>query len=256
MSPDTKVDAINDAFRRRILDGEFGTAGRLPSLRMLAEQFDTTHETMNKVIQRLQAEGLLISLGRAGVFVNSTHKHIPGITRNLAQFFDEQGLKLEETNIEDPSWVMATKEVADALNIKGKTSVVRRYRQQGTLRGTTLIPFRLAENFYSPELVDEEFLERMQLDVSFDVLEAIKMTYHKEIRWVHEDVIGRLPSAEEQGLLNINRQTPVFDVRRTSYISDDDGKDENRSALMFSRIVFVASYFVLSYDYIPYWLSK
>ena len=68
MSPETKIDSIADALRQRIVNGDFGTAGRLPSLRLLSEEYGTTHETMNKVIQRLQAEGLLTSLGRAGVF--------------------------------------------------------------------------------------------------------------------------------------------------------------------------------------------
>src|SRR5260221_9971855 len=110
MSPETKVDSIINDFRQRILNGEFGTAGRLPSLRMLAEQFDTTHETMNKVIQRLQAEGLLFSEGRAGVFVNSVQKHIPGLTPKLADFFQEQGLILEEANIDMASRVVAEHE--------------------------------------------------------------------------------------------------------------------------------------------------
>jgi DNA-binding GntR family transcriptional regulator len=256
MSPDMRVDVINDELRRRILKGEFGTAGRLPSLRMLAEQFGTTHETMNKVVQRLQAEGLLLSLGRAGIFVNSTQKHIPGITRNLAEFFQQQGLTLEETNIDEPSIVKAPAEVAEALNLEEGTEVVRRYRSQGLPQGYSIVPYRLAESFYPKELVDEEMLERMRQDVHFDVLAAIKVAHSIEINRVHEDVYGRLPTLEEQEKLKIVRNTPVFDIRRTNYAVDEDGKDEHSQVIMYSRIIFVASHFVLSYDYTPYWLSK
>lgn len=256
MSPDMRVDMINDELRRRILDKEFGTAGRLPSLRLLAEQFGTTHETMNKVVQRLQAEGLLISLGRAGIFVNSTQKHIPGITPNLAEFFQQQGLILEETDIEEPSLVKAPAEVIEALNLEEGTKVIRRYRSQGVNQGYSIVPYRLAENYYPIELVDEEMLEQMRRDVRFDVLAAIKATHMIEIGRVHEDVYGRLPTSEEQEKLKIVRNAPVFDIHRTGYAVDEDVKLEQSQVIMFSRIIFVASYFVLSYDYTPFWLSK
>ncbi len=256
MSPDMRVDMINDELRRRILAGEFGTAGRLPSLRMLAEQFGTTHETMNKVVQRLQAEGLLISLGRAGVFVNTTQKHIPGITQNLAEFFQQQGLPLEEANIDEPSIVKAPAEVAEAFNVEEGTEVVRRYRSQGVRQGYSIVPYRLAESFYPVMLVDEEMVEQMRQDVRFDVLAAIKAAHSIEINRVHEDVYGRLPTVFEQEKLKIVRNAPVFDIRRTNYTVDEDAGDEHSQVIMFSRIIFVASHFVLSYDYSPYWLSK
>jgi DNA-binding GntR family transcriptional regulator len=74
--PEVKVDDITNALRERILSGEFGTGGRLPSLRMFAAQYGTTRETMNKVAQRLQAEGLLSSLGTAGVFVRASRTRL------------------------------------------------------------------------------------------------------------------------------------------------------------------------------------
>jgi DNA-binding GntR family transcriptional regulator len=248
MSPDTKVDDINDAFRERILRGEFGTAGRLPSLRMLAEEFGTTHETMNKVIQRLQAEGLLISRGRAGVFVQSRHARIPGITSRFDLFLQqEMGLTPVETNIDEPSIVDAPPEVARALGVTEGTPVVQRSRRQGT----TGIHYRLAKNFYPLELVGEEVLERIKQDVHFDVLEAIREKHHQVIKRVHEDVYARLPTSEERELLKIVRNAPVLEVFRTSYSEKEGG-----IPIMFSHIIFVASAFVLSYDYpVYYWSS-
>lgn len=239
MSPDTKVDAINDAFRQRILNGEFGTAGRLPSLRMLAEQFNTTHETMNKVIQRLQAEGLLVSYGRAGVFVHIPRSRIPGITPRFDFYLEQQGLTPVETNVEEPDIVPAPAEVAEAFKTEEGTPVVQRFRRQGT----STEHLRLAENFYPVHLVDEEMLARLRTDSKYDVLAAIKERHGKVIKSVHEDVFGRLPTSQEQELLNIVRNAPVLEVWRTNYAADDD------TAIMFSRLIFVASYFVLSYDY-------
>ena len=230
MSPETKIDSIADALRQRIVNGDFGTAGRLPSLRLLSEEYGTTHETMNKVIQRLQAEGLLTSLGRAGVFVNKPRTRIPGITACFDLYLQQQGLTPEETNIDE----------AKAMGIAEGTPVVRRLRRQGT----TSTPYRLAENFYPVDLAGGSILERMQKDARLDVLQAIKEAHGKVIKRVHEDVIGRLPTSREQELLKIVRNSPLLEVQRTNYAEDDD-----TTVIMFNRIIFVASHFVLSYDY-------
>ena len=81
---------------------------------------------------------------------------------------------------------------------------------------------------------------------------AIKAAHGKVIKRVHEDVIGRLPTSREQELLKIVRNAPVLEVQRTNYAEDDD-----TTVIMFNRIIFVASHFVLSYDYTtPLWAGK
>ncbi len=248
MSPDTKMDVIADAFRQRILDGEFGTAGRMPSLRLLAEEYGTTHETMNKVVQLLQADGLLFSKGRAGVFVNKPRTRVPGITARFDLFLQEQGLSPLEENIGEPSVVSAPADVARVLGLDEGAEVIRRLRRQGT----TTTPYRLAENYYPLTLAGGHILESMKADARLDVLLAIKEVHGKVIKRVHEDVIGRLPTSHEQELLKIVRNTPVLEVQRTNYAEDDD-----KTVLMFNRILFVASYFVLSYEYTtPLWTGK
>ena len=247
MSPDTKIDAIIDAFRRRITDGEFGTSGRLPSLRLLAEEFGTTHETMNKVVQLLQADGLLVTKGRAGVFVNKPRTRVPGITVRFDLYLQEQGLTPLEENIGQPAVVPASTDVARVLGIAEGSDVIRRMRRQGT----TSTPYRLAENFYSVDLAGGSILESMQKDARLDVLLAIREAHGKVIKRVHEDVISRLPTSEEQELLRIVRSAPVLEVQRTNYAEDD------KTVVMFNKIIFVASYFVLSYDYTtPLWTSE
>ncbi len=247
MSPETKIDFIADSFRQRVLDGEYGTSGRLPSLRMLAEEYGTTHETMNKVIQLLQADGILISKGRAGVFVSKPRTRIPGITARFDLYLKEHGLSPMETNIDDPALVAAPPDVAKAFGIPVGSEVVRRLRRQGTVDEH----YRLAENFYPVSLVDSSILEHMRQDVRLDVLLEIKSVYGKVIKCVHEDVIARLPTSREQELLEIVRNTPVLEVHRTSCAEDE------KTVVMFNRIIFVAKFFILEYDYVtPLWSNK
>lgn len=244
---DTKVDAILEKLRQQIVRGDFGTLGRLPSLRMLAEQYETTRETVNKAVQQLQAEGLLISHGTAGVFVSSRTR-MPGITARFDLYLKQRGLIPVETDVDKPSFVSASSEVAKVFDVVEGTPVARRYRRQGT----TEAHYRLTENFYPTNLVDEAILKYMQEDVSFDVLLAIKERRGKAVKYIHETVIGRLPTSREQELLRIVRNSPVLEAHRTS-----KADDENHTAIMFSRIIYVASYFELTYDYtVPYWTEE
>jgi DNA-binding GntR family transcriptional regulator len=246
MAPEVKVDDIADALRKRILDGEFGTGGRLPSLRMFAAQYGTTQETINKVVQRLQAEGLLSSLGRQGVFVHMPRARIPGILPRFDLYLKELGLEPVETNVEKPELVPAPEDVAKVLGIPIGSPVVHRLRRQGT----NTAHYRLAENFYPVSLVGGSILESMQKDERFDALLAIREASGKVVVRVHEDVIGRLPTQKEQDLLKLVRGAPVLEVLRTNCAEDG-------TVIMYNRIVFVASYFVLSYDYdVSHWAKK
>lgn len=247
MSPDVKIDAIADELRQRVINGDFGNSGRLPSLRMLADELGVTHETVNKAFQRLQAEGLLISKGRSGVFVSKSRTRIPGITARFDLLLKEQGLMPVETNIEKPDLVSAPSYVAKVMGISEGSSVVHRVRKQGT----DSVSYRIAENFYPVSLAGGKILEDMQKDERMDVVLAIKEVHHKVIKFVHEEVIGRLPTTEEQVLLSIVRNSPVLEVFRTNYAED------HTTVVMFNRIIFVANLFLLDYDYIaPHWTNK
>src|SRR5207248_8576994 len=94
-----------------------------------------------------------------------------------------------------------------------------------------------------------EMQEKMQQDVHFDVLAAIRATHQKVVIRVREDVFARLPTLEEQEQLQVVRNAPVLEVLRITHGADEDGKDEREIAIMYSRIIFVAHFFVLSYEY-------
>lgn len=238
---DTKLDAIADRLRERILNGEFGTSGRLPPHRMLAIQLGTTRETTNKVIQMLQSEGLLVSRDKS-VYVTPPRVRMPAIVPHFDRYVESQGFIPVTEFLEKPDLVLAPQTIAKLMEIEEGTLVPHRLLRQGAKHGAVVTHYRLSENFYNPELVNGEIFEGLQSDSQFDTLLAIKSKYGKVVVNGHIDAVSRLMTAHEHNLLGGARGAPVLEVHRTNYAED-------RTVIMVNKITFVGSLFVLSYDF-------
>lgn len=244
--PANKVRKITDELRNQILSGVFGE-GRLPTGQELAKRFSSTRDTIQKVVTRLEAEGLLESVGERGTVIRRSRVRMPGITPRFDLELEKLGYTAIEKNVEKPTVIPAPAEVAEAMGVPEGTPVAHRLRKQGIAQDKTEVIYRLTENFYPTTLVDEKILALMQRDERADVLLAIRDKYNKAITRTHEDVIGRLPTTPEEEALKIITYTPVLEVRRISYAEDN-------TVVMVNKIIFVANYFVLSYDYaVPHW---
>lgn len=244
--PANKVGQIADDLRNQILSGRYGE-GRLPTGKDLAKQFGASRDTIQKVMTRLEAEGLLESVGERGAIVRRSRIRMPGITPRFDQALEKLGYVSVEKNVGSPDIVPAPVEVAEAMGIPEGTPVAHRLRKQGIVQDEKDVFYRLTENFYPTTLVDEEILALMQRDERADVLLAIRNKYNKVIGSTHEDVIARLPTTPEEEALKIITYVPVLEVRRINYTED-------RTVIMVNKIIYVANYFVLSYDYpVSHW---
>jgi GntR family transcriptional regulator, transcriptional repressor for pyruvate dehydrogenase complex len=65
-----RVEAVMRQLEVALLDGSFPANARLPSERVLAEQYEVSRNTVREAIQRLAARGLVRSRPGAGVFVS------------------------------------------------------------------------------------------------------------------------------------------------------------------------------------------
>jgi|SRR5712692_7622818 DNA-binding GntR family transcriptional regulator len=236
-----KVDAMADVLRQRILDGEFGTSGRLPPHRTLAQQLGTTRETTNKVIQLLQSEGLLVSREKS-VYVAPPRVRMPAIVPHFDRYLESQGLLPVTEFLEKPDLVPVPRSIAKLMGLDEGTAVAHRLLRQGAKQGDDVTIYRLSENFYNPELVSGEILRGLQSDPQFDTLLAIKAKYGKVVAKGHIDAVARVMTAREHDLLGGARGAPVLEVHRTNYAEDG-------TVIMVNKISFVGSFFVLSYDF-------
>lgn len=232
---ETKLDDLVEKLRRRILDGEFGKAGRIPPHRVLAEQLGTTRETTNKVIQQLQSEGLLVSKDKS-VYVQPPHMRMPVFVSNFDRYIESQGLEAVSAFLEKPEMVPAPAEIARLLGIAEGTLVPHRLLRQGVRRDMGVIYYRLSENFYNPELVKDEVFQSLQSNPQFDTWAALKEKYGVVVTKVDNRLIARLANSREQELLEIPRGAPMLDVQRVQ-------RTEEGKAVMVNKLVFVGNFF-------------
>lgn len=236
---DTKVDVLAEKLRQRIRDGEFGTSGRIPPHRVLAEQLNTTRETINKVIQLLQSEGALVSREKS-VYVKPPLMKLPAFVPNYDQYVRDRGLEPVSMFLEKPDLVPMPESVANLMGRKEGEMVPHRLLRQGIKYPAGTVHYRLSENFYNPDLIKGEIFRGLQSNPQFDTWVAMREKYGVEVLRSKNVAIARLPTLQEQDYLEIVRGTPVLELHRVQLAQDD-------LAVMVNRLVFVGSLFELSF---------
>ncbi len=230
---DTKVDILAEKLRQRIKVGEFGTSGRIPPRRVLAEQLETTHETVNKVVQLLQSEGLLMSRDKS-VYVRQEILILPVFIPNYDQYVRENGYEPVSTFLEKPDLVPLPKKIADLMMRKEGEMVPHRLLRQGIKYPAGVVHYRLSENFYNPDLIKGEIFRKLQSDPQFDTWIAIKEKYGIEVVKSDNIAFARIPSSEEKDFLDIARVTPVLELNRVQLAQDG-------LPVMVNKLVFIGN---------------
>jgi DNA-binding GntR family transcriptional regulator len=240
MTDNTKVDVLAEQLRQRIRVGEFGTSGRIPPHRVLAEQLSTTRETVNKVIQLLQSEGLLVARDKS-VYVKPPLMKLPAFIANYDQYIQEHGLEPVSEFLEKPHLMALPVWVAKLLGRQEAEMVPHRLLRQGIKYSAGAVYYRLSENFYNPELVKGEIFEGLQSDPQYNTWTAIKEKYGIEVVRSKNVATARLPTLEEQNYLEIVRGTPILELHRVQLTQDD-------LPVMVNSLVFVGSLLELSFS--------
>jgi DNA-binding GntR family transcriptional regulator len=237
---DTKIDTLAEMLRERIRSGEFGTSGRIPPHRVLAEQLDTTRETVNKVVQLLQSEGLLVSRDKS-VYVKPPLMKLPAFVANFDQYIRDHGQEPVSEFLEEPNMVPVSGLVAELMGRETSELVPHRLLRQGIKYPSGIVYYRLSENFYNPDLIKDEIFQGLRSDPQFNTWIAMKDKYGVEVLGSRNIAVARLPDLHEQKLLGIVRGTPVLGLHRAQLAQDD-------LVVMVNKIVFVGSLYELFFN--------
>lgn len=257
MTTHSKIDEVVGIIRERITLGEYVAGQRLPSERELQEELGVSRSTIRSAFLRLQSDNLIDIVPRGGNFVRSHNSKVilggsnsyPPINAgpelmNAGSFIHamrEQGKQILIRYLEPSSIISCGSNIGQKLNIDQDTRVLRRYRVQLVDR----VPYRILDGYYLASLFGELV---GQEDHNYPLFKWLRENKGLKTSRAHEQLMCRMPSAEEASKLNIARSQPVVEMERWVWAQDINNKNVE-ILFEYSRIIANASLHGFAYTY-------
>lgn len=212
---------IADRLRDAIRSGRLAPAERLPSERQLAEEYGVDRATARRAIDRLRAEGLIISHHGKGIFVREAQP-VRRTARNRMSQRPQRGFyaDLEDaglapnvtTTIEQKP---APANIAAMLGVEAGTELLVRSRHMSA--GDT--PLQLADTWFAPAVV-ERIPQLREQDTGPGGMYA-RMEDAGYMLDQRDFVTARVPTPEESKALALDDGVALLHVNRVT--ADQDG---------------------------------
>ncbi|WP_422769442.1 GntR family transcriptional regulator [Plantactinospora sp. WMMC1484] len=201
--------------RARIRNGDWAAGDRLPSIPAIAEMFGVAKQTVQRAIDQLRVEGVLITKPGSGTYVRGTRRRLNRLSRgrygghrgyhaDLAARYRQQLVQVGRAP--------APPEVADAFGVPDGTElVVRRH-----LVRTEEVPVEVGASWFRTDDAAGTSLERMEAygrPLYQEAEEAIGRRYVSAT----DQISARQPSREEAEILQIRPDTPVLHLLHVAY---------------------------------------
>jgi GntR family transcriptional regulator len=210
---------IADSIRQRVRAGEWGAGERLPSIPALADAYGVAKQTVQRTIDQLRVEGLLITRPGSGTFVRGTRRRLNRLSRG--RYGARRGYHADlaaryRQQLMEVGHAPAPPEVADAFGVPDATTlVVRRH----LVANEEKQPVELGASWFSPADADNTSLVRLEAfgrPLYQEVEDATRRRYAEAT----DQISARLPTREEAEVLHIRPDTPVLHLLHVAYDAD------------------------------------
>jgi len=202
---------IKRAIAEPILSGHYGPGTRLPSEHAFMDMFQTSRMTVNKALQMLAEDELVVRRRRSGTFVApQMAEHAVMEIRDIADEIEEGGATYGYTLLEHRQ-AKTGKAVADKLGIRsGDASLYLKCRHLGDGH-----PFVVEERHINLKVVPEAAGQ------SFDDTPPSRWLL-KHVPWTRAEhaILAVTASDEMAKLLGIPPATACLRVERTTWLGD------------------------------------
>jgi DNA-binding GntR family transcriptional regulator len=237
MPKSQQIESITHQLREDILHGAFKPYNVLPTRRALADQFETTPDTMAKVLRNLEIEGLVVKGKGHSVRVNTPRERITTNEETFRDYMKAQGYTVKVEHLATPGVIPATPQLAKLFREPVGTPLVERARRE-VVDG---IVYRYSRKYYQAEFVSEDVLQQIRQDYTFNVRAILEE--QKPLARIQERLIARtITDPAEAELLQAAKGVPVLEQWKINYAYD-------KGVVFVSLVVFNAAYFVKTYDY-------
>ena len=223
---------IADELRRRIEAGVYAKTGKLPSERVLTEEFDAARNTVRDALQLLRVDDLIESRGGSGVYLRSFRRIQRDAVERLARKQWGAGRAIWDKDLQgrdrnEDVQVFKTEppeHVARTLGVRGQEVWCRSklYRSENRVVQQSVA-------WYPADLVEGTAITEQNTGPggTYARLDEIG---HGPARY-SEEIEVRLPLSAESKTLGITMSTPIILIVRTAYDSEDRPIEVNEMKL-------------------------
>ncbi|GIH14691.1 GntR family transcriptional regulator [Rugosimonospora africana] len=201
--------------RARIRRGDWAAGERLPSIPAIAQMYGVAKQTVQRTIDQLRIEGLLITKPGSGTYVRGTRRRLNRLSRgrygiqrgyhaDLAARYRQQLVEVGRSP--------APAEIADAFGVSEGTELVARRH----LVRTQDAPVETGASWLLPRDTAGTDLERMQA-FGRPLYQEVEEVTGRRYATATDQVTARLPSREEAEILQIRPDTPVLHLLHIAY---------------------------------------
>lgn len=212
---------IAAALRTQIRRGDWAPGERLPSIPAIAQLYGVAKQTVQRAVDQLRVEGVLITRPGSGTFVRGTRRRLNRLSRG--RYGAHRGYHADLANryrqqLLSAGRAPAPAEVADVFGVPDGTELVVR-RHLVTVRagaGGEDAPVELGASWLLTRDAGGTDLERM---TSFGrpLYQEIEEVTGRRYVTARDQLTARLPSREEAELLAVRPDTPVLHLLHVGF---------------------------------------
>jgi GntR family transcriptional regulator len=201
--------------RAQIRRGDWGPGEQLPSIPAIAQMYGVAKQTVQRTIDQLRIEGLLITKPGSGTYVRGTRRKLNRLSRgrygiqrgyhaDLAARYRQQLIEVGRSP--------APEEVADAFGVPtGTELVVRRH-----LVRTQDAAVEVGASWLRATDATGTSLERREA-FGRPLYQEVEEVTGRRYRTATDHVTARLPTRDESEILQIRPDTPVLHLLHVAY---------------------------------------
>jgi GntR family transcriptional regulator len=201
--------------RERIRRGDWAPGERLPSIPAIAEMYGVAKQTVQRTVDQLRVEGLLITKPGSGTYVRGTRRRLNRLSRG--RYGAHRGYHADlaaryRQHLTDVGRAPAPPEVADAFGVRDGTDLlVRRHVVR-----TEDVPVEVGASWFRLDDAAGTSLERREAFGRPLYQEAEEATGRRYAS-ATDTISARQPSREEAEILQIRPDTPVLHLLHVAY---------------------------------------
>jgi GntR family transcriptional regulator len=226
--------------KERIRRGDWQPGERLPSIPAMAEMFGVAKQTVQRTVDQLRVEGILITKPGSGTYVRGTRRRLNRLARG--RYGSHRGYHADlaaryRQQLAGVGREPAPPEVADAFGVRDGTEMLVRRHVVRTDDATV----EVGASWFRVKDATGTSLERREAfgrPLYQEAEEALGRRYTSAT----DTISARQPSREEAEILQIRPDTPVLHLLHVAF-------DENRKPIEVAQATWPGPMTTLTEDY-------